>query len=118
MFPNAWPGKGLLLLRVIVASILIRDGVVACALQGDAGSTPLRALAAILGLLFLAGLWTPLVAISITVLELTEIALGIGEVRVPLVLMGICLAVSMLGPGVWSVDSVLYGRKRLKLQDR
>ena len=62
MFPDGWPGRGLLLLRLVVGLILIHDGV--CALMGvpQRESSALQVIAAVAGILLLVGLWTPIAA--------------------------------------------------------
>ena len=65
------------------------------------------------GLLILGGLWTPVVGILAGILEL-----WIGFIQpatqffaIVLAVLGISLA--MIGPGAWSIDARLYGRKQL-----
>lgn len=118
MFPNGWPGKGLLILRGLVSAILLYDGVAALAWQLHGLEITLLILAALMSLLFLIGLWTPLIGLSIAILEILIALVGAMDPRCTFLLVGICLSIAMLGPGVWSIDSVLYGRKRLRIEDR
>jgi putative oxidoreductase len=110
-FPNSWPGLGLLILRFATGLSL---AVVAYA--GDlAGTAALLARCAAGGVAVLIwiGLWTPLAAavgaaiqvIVITIGHRFELSLVVGPV------LGLSLA--MLGPGAWSFDARLFGRKRI-----
>jgi putative oxidoreductase len=75
-------------------------------------------IAAIAGILVLAGLWTPISAAVITLLELW-IALRIGDNRDAHLLAAVLAAgLTVLGPGAWSVDARLFGRRRISLESR
>ena len=61
------------------------------------------------------GLWTPLAGVAIAIVQ---IWLFFGRSERPLVtimLATLGAALAMIGPGVWSVDAQLYGRKHIKL---
>lgn len=60
------------------------------------------------------GLWTPIVAGLIT---LTEAALFANTYACPhLLAASLGLIVLMLGPGAWSIDSRLFGRRRIHIE--
>jgi uncharacterized membrane protein YphA (DoxX/SURF4 family) len=105
MFPRGGPGAGLLLLRVsAVASLHILS-------PADMHWVPWL-LALVLGFGLVAGLMTPLVCLAGMALVL---ALGYLSARVPLpaavVLVLQLLALLLLGPGGYSVDARLFGRR-------
>lgn len=80
---------------------------------------PKDALTAACGLLVVAGLWTPLAGI-LTALDQVWLALTAGSMRLPetglhIFLGVLALSLAMLGPGAWSVDARLFGRKRFDL---
>ncbi len=111
------------MLRLGAAIPLIYFGI-----AGTAGSVdqPLniapRIVAAAGGLLLLLGLWTPVagialaidalwIAFSPTVAQLSD--------RWPHILLAILVAaIAMLGPGAWSVDTRLFGRRRFEIDGR
>lgn len=116
-FPDGWPGRGLLLLRFTVAAPLFYWGVRDFVASADAGTFVCDALAAICGIFLIAGLWTPVAAI---VLSLDESWMAFSHPFVPqghLMVAAIALSLAMLGPGAWSIDSRLFGRKVLEIAD-
>ena len=65
------------------------------------------------GILILGGLWTPVAGVLAGIVE-TWIGLsqpGTQSSALMLATLGISLA--MIGPGAWSIDARLYGRKQL-----
>ncbi|HXJ43492.1 MAG TPA: hypothetical protein VNH18_29690 [Bryobacteraceae bacterium] len=116
-FPEGWPGFGLLFLRVAA--------VIPSAQQGIAGlfTAPLPALAAHLvaacaAALLLVGFWTPVAGVLMAVAELS---LAFSHPRDPwihILLGSLGAALAMLGPGAWSVDARLFGRKRIQIPQR
>jgi uncharacterized membrane protein YphA (DoxX/SURF4 family) len=71
------------------------------------------------GLFLTAGLWTPLMGALIAVDELW-IALSAysserGGLWIHILLAVLGAGVAMLGPGAWSIDARLFGRKRFDI---
>jgi hypothetical protein len=115
-FPQGPPGVGLVLLRAAVAGPLVQQAVVG--VLHASPPPPLGLAAAGAALLLLVGLWTPVAGVLVAVAELglawshpaepwTAVHLGI---------LGAALA--MLGPGGWSVDALLFGRKHIEIPQR
>ena len=74
------------------------------------------------GVFLLLGLWTPLMGTLIVIDELW-VAFSLNSSQPDSRLIHILLAVltagvAMLGPGAWSIDARLFGRKRFKMADR
>ena len=115
-FPNSWPGAGLLLLRTFLAIALLYSGVTGLLTISDTIVVAQELIAAAGGLLLLAGLWTPMAGALVT-LDEAWIAFssyvsrrGDAWFHISLAILAACVA--MLGPGAWSIDARLFGRKR------
>lgn len=81
--------------------------------------TGLLALASMLpGGLLVVGLWTPVAGILAGLLEATLIVAAIDEPKAGILFICISVAIAMLGPGCWSIDSVLFGRRKLDMTSR
>ena len=115
MFPNGWPGRGLLLLRLVAGSILIYDAVLQFSPRAALEEILLQVAIILAALLLLIGLWTPIVGIVMAVLEFCNSFLNPGHFRSVLLLVALGLALAMLGPGVSSLDARLFGRKRIDI---
>ena len=69
------------------------------------------------GIFLLAGLWTPIIA---TLLAIDEVWIALSpylprreDIVIPIFLAVLSASVAMLGPGAWSIDARLFGRRRL-----
>ena len=117
MFPNGWPGGGLLVLRLAGGGLLLTQAL-ARFLPGapwEAITPALLGIAA--GLLMLIGLWTPVGCLLAVVAELWLLLAGDIARQPAILLLSIGVAVAMLGPGAWSIDAILFGRRRLDIVD-
>lgn len=116
-FPNSWPGGGLLLLRIAAATATILCGFGSPPLQELSGKV-FQGIAAATGALLLVGLWTPVAGLLQVCVELTggfaRDALGLNQ----LLLGALGLSLSMIGPGAWSIDARLFGRKQIDFNVR
>ena len=64
-------------------------------------------------LLLLVGLWTPLVGGVLSLLALWSVFSGTDNFWAEIMLAAMSAALAMLGPGAWSFDARLFGRRRL-----
>ena len=114
-FPNGLQGWGLLLLRLTLAGGLFADA--ATRLHGPDFSLILLEVAeAVTGALLLLGLGTRIVAILVCVLQLGMLPANHGTIEMHLVLGAVGLALALMGPGVWSIDAHLFGRRRVEIK--
>ena len=118
MFPNGWPGRGLLLLRVVAGFLLIHDGMAELIGTPRPEAIVRQSVAIGAGILLLAGLWTPIAGTLVVIAELWTLLMRSDHLRGPIVLAILGAALAMLGPGGWSVDARLFGRKRIDIRDR
>ena len=115
-FPSGWPGTGLLLLRVFLGIALIYSGVNGLVTAAERIVIAQGLIAAAGGLLLFAGFWTPVAGALVTIDEVW-IALPFysswrGDTWIHISLAILAASVAMLGPGAWSIDARLFGRKR------
>ena len=64
-------------------------------------------------MLLLAGLWTPIAGVAIAVLELWTTMSRTNGMENAVLLATLGAALAVLGPGSYSVDVKLFGRKRI-----
>jgi putative oxidoreductase len=116
-FAGGWPGVGLLLLRLLTAAALIYSGIVGALEAPSLTIVLLQIIGAVAGILLLSGLWTPvagaLAAIVNMWIALSRILSPSGDPWIPIVQSILGAVLAMVGPGAWSIDARLFGRKRI-----
>jgi uncharacterized membrane protein YphA (DoxX/SURF4 family) len=65
------------------------------------------------GLLILGGLWTPIAGVLAGIIEVWIGLSQPGTQASALILATLGISLAMIGPGAWSIDARLYGRKQL-----
>jgi hypothetical protein len=68
---------------------------------------------AALGLFMLAGLWTPVAGALVAAVEIWIVLAGGSEVWISLMVAAFGGTLAMIGPGAWSADARIFGRKRI-----
>lgn len=118
-FATGLPGVAMLLMRFVAGGVQVYRGT--AGLTGAlAISLPAPVLVAkvVLGLMLLAGLWTPVTGVLLAVLELGILLLKPQDPWIHVLLMTLGSSLALLGPGGWSVDARLFGWKRIEIGDR
>jgi hypothetical protein len=110
MFPAGLPGLALLVLRTSVAIALALDGY----RHREALSTWTHAIALLLSAALLAGYLTPIVVLLVLLFHgLIWFGFGFDTAAVAVIVTLDATALALLGPGAYSVDARLFGRRRL-----
>ena len=116
-FASGWPGVGLLLLRLLTGVALIHVGIDNVLAARPLTIVVLQTIGAGAGILLLVGLWTP-VAGALAAIVKVWIAISLyfsysADPWIPLVQAVLGAVLAMVGPGAWSIDARLFGRKRI-----
>jgi uncharacterized membrane protein YphA (DoxX/SURF4 family) len=74
--------------------------------------------ATVAGAFLLVGLWTPLSGALAVFIQLWMVISHTDHRGVHALLVALAASLMMLGPGAWSIDARLFGRKRIELQGR
>ena len=110
-FANGWPGFGLLIQRLVLGIVLLYRGITL--LPGVPAVRPIvpELTGSVLGFFILAGLWTPAVGALVAVVQMWIVLSGASDESVPIILAVLGGTLAMIGPGAWSIDARLFGRK-------
>ena len=113
-FADGWPGLGLLLQRLLTGTILLYCGITHLGKASQFVPITPHVIGAGAGILLLVGLWTPVGGALVTIVELWIVLSGVGDPLVPLMLAILGATLAMIGPGAWSIDARLFGRKHME----
>jgi hypothetical protein len=105
-------------MRLVAGSALMAEAVVSLRAGPAIGPTILRALGAGLGILMIAGLWTPIAGVLVAILAMREVFTQPENIWSCILLGTLGASLALLGPGAWSVDARLFGWKRIDSHDR
>ena len=117
-FAQGWPGAGLLIMRLVACGAAF-----ALSLRGLGAAQPvepaiLQFAAMIAGALLFVGLWTPVSGCVVAAVALWALMTKSGDPWSNILLAAMGVALSMIGPGVWSLDARLFGWRRILIRDR
>jgi len=114
-FAHGPPGVGLLLMRVVCGFALIVQALPPLLAGILLGPALMQSVATGLGILLIAGLWTPLVGVLVAIDSLWNVFVSVHPWRwTMLATLGAALA--LIGPGAWSIDARLFGWKRIEIK--
>jgi putative oxidoreductase len=69
----------------------------------------------LLGCTLVLGLWTPVTATIAAVLEGLSALSTKGDAGTQILMMVLTISLALLGPGAWSLDARVFGRKRIDI---
>ena len=112
MFPQGGPGVALLLLRISVAATFL----ISLANRYDVASAPLRFAAisviCLISVSLIGGFLTPFLSVIVCVAAIANLLIGFNSSNfLHLFTIFDAAALALLGPGAYSVDAKLFGRR-------
>ena len=113
-FANGWPGKALLIQRLITGAALFFSAVALLEKGVPPVSSAPQLIAAAAGFFLVLGLWTPLMGALVAIAELWIAFASLDNSWIAILLGTLGATLAMIGPGAWSVDAKLFGRKQLE----
>jgi putative oxidoreductase len=127
-FPDGWPGLGLLLLRLAIGSsaLLLAVGCLGSSDGRTIGAMVLSLVVALVGLAIVLGFMTPMAGTMAAVVHLLSLFSGRLTFCSPLSgrpltenieLAVLSIALVLLGPGAFSLDARLFGRREIIIPD-
>jgi len=122
-FPGGQPGLGLLLLRVSLGTALIAYGVAWTTVERS-WNVMLGPASILCGLLLLAGFLTPVVSVlicaggAVGVVSRMFSFEGWASLEIFLVFIFAAVSIGLLGPGAYSVDAMIFGRREIIIPKR
>jgi putative oxidoreductase len=113
-FANGWPGIGLFLQRLLTAAALFYSAIALWGKDPTFVSIAPQLIAGGAGIFLVLGLWTPVIGTLVAIVELWIAFFGAGDPSIPIILGTLGATLAMIGPGAWSIDAQLFGRKRIE----
>ena len=106
-FAGGPPGAGLLIQRLLVGGALVYSAISA---QSGEFAAP-QVIGGLSGVLLIAGLWTPVAGVVAACAEAWIAFSSPAHIWNCAVLVVFAVTLALIGPGAWSIDARLYGRK-------
>jgi putative oxidoreductase len=112
-FAGGWPGVGLLIQRMTTGALLLYCAAITLSETSQSAAIAPAIIGAAAGLMLLFGLWTPFAGTLIAVIEVWNVYSHATSALMafPIAILGATLV--MIGPGAWSIDARLFGRKHI-----
>jgi putative oxidoreductase len=116
-FAGEWPGAGLLLQRLATGTVLLYQVIICLSDATACAQIVPKTAGAVSGAFLLFGLWTPVAGTVVAMVNgwIAWSSVSDAKVSVMLAVMGATLA--MIGPGAWSIDARLFGRRHIQASD-
>jgi uncharacterized membrane protein YphA (DoxX/SURF4 family) len=104
-------------MRLSAGTAIVIEGALALMAGPPLVAVPVQMLSIGLGLLLLAGLWTPVTGTLVAAGALWNV-FSSGHPWRWIMLATLGAALALIGPGAWSIDARLFGWRRLEIRDR
>jgi len=103
---------------MLTSFALIHYGIVDLRETHQFTSIAPQIIAAGAGILLLVGLWTPVTGAVVALAEVWIAFSRAGDPWIPILLATLGATLAMVGPGAWSIDARLFGRKHIDIPER
>lgn len=103
-------------MRVVAGGALLLHGVAALTAALAPASVALHILCAAMGLLLVAGLWTPIVGTLAAIGAALHGFVNPADAGFYTLLAALAAALALLGPGAWSLDARRFGWRRVEIR--
>ena len=111
-FAGGWPGIGLLIQRFLMGTILLREAFLQLSASPHLATIVLQLVSSVL---LLIGLATPYIGLLVAATQLRLFFTGSADPWTAIIICGLGLTLAMIGPGAWSMDARLFGRKHVQI---
>jgi uncharacterized membrane protein YphA (DoxX/SURF4 family) len=103
-------------MRLVVGIALIAGGIQKFATGQSIELTILDLIAVVDGALLVAGLWTPVAGLLVSVLAVWGFLAQNASLYPTILSATVGVGLALVGPGAWSVDAWLFGWKRIDIE--
>jgi putative oxidoreductase len=114
-FANGWPGKGLLVQRALLATIVAYSFLTGLGAPVYSAALLPDFIVLTAAVLVLIGLWTPIAGSVVALIELYIAFSRGGDPWFPISAGVLAGTLAVIGPGAWSIDARLFGRKHIDI---
>ena len=116
-FASGWPGAGLLAQRLLLGIAQVYCFCDCVNAAPVCGAVVPQSIGVLTGILLLIGLWTPVAGILVAIMGAWTAFSLPTSAALPAVLAVLGVSLAMIGPGAWSLDAWLFGRKHIEPPD-
>ena len=112
-FADGWPGRGLLAQRLLAGGASLYCAIACVSATPTCAVSVTHSIGALAGVLMIAGFWTPLAGVVIAIVEARLALISPSNPGIPVFLAVLGATLAMIGPGSWSIDAWMFGRKHI-----
>jgi len=98
---------------MLAGGALLAQGIAAASAGAPTRLLVPQIVGAAAGLLILGGMWTPVAGVLASIMEVWIAFVQPGAQSLATILATLGISLAMIGPGAWSIDARLYGRKQI-----
>jgi putative oxidoreductase len=110
-FADSWPGFGLLIQRGVTGVLLLHNAIALVKKTPASATITPQVIGAVLAIFVLIGLWTPIAGALMAAVEVWSVLAYPCNPGTAILLATLGATLAMIGPGAFSIDARLFGRK-------